>query len=417
MKMRAQLRRAVRRASSVVAVVAIVALAVPVEAAKPPQVQGTKCAKVRATRVVKGVSYSCAKVGKTNKWQIVSTGANSSTSSSTTTSSTTVAVSSTVVTTTTVARRTAAQVVADKINTFVAPMRTRNQAVPTIEYRFGPSVSEADRAMTRQLAEAFFKYGSFPQLANYRNAISVSLSNAEVIETTAPWINVSGWGNIAGGYTGTGTYALVVQNFTAHRCGTGVTVAACEARGNGGELGRYGLRVNVLHEFSHGGKVALMGFDPTEINRNLERMPMWLASGISNIQGAMLLAAIDGTSYSNPSISLFQAERCRNAPISLASTSDTGGGWGCRGQGTGDFANEILVARFGLDKVLEFVSGSRSHPTKDAWSDWSSAWSGLFQRLFLQNPASFERDVEIYRNAVINGTDLPTDFLEAKVRS
>lgn len=415
--MRAQLRRAVRRASSVVAVVAVVALAVPVEAAKPPQVQGTKCAKVRTTRVVKGVSYSCAKVGKTNKWQIVSTGANSSTSSSTTTSSTTVAVSSTVVTTTTVARRTAAQVVADKINTFVAPMRTRNQAVPTIEYRFGPSVSEADRAMTRQLAEAFFKYGSFPQLANYRNAISVSLSNAEVIETTAPWINVSGWGNIAGGYTGTGTYALVVQNFTAHRCGTGVTVAACEARGNGGELGRYGLRVNVLHEFSHGGKVALMGFDPTEINRNLERMPMWLASGISNIQGAMLLAAIDGTSYSNPSISLFQAERCRNAPISLASTSDTGGGWGCRGQGTGDFANEILVARFGLDKVLEFVSGSRSHPTKDAWSDWSSAWSGLFQRLFLQNPASFERDVEIYRNAVINGTDLPTDFLEAKVRS
>lgn len=208
-----------------------------------------------------------------------------------------------------------------------------------------------------------------------------------------------------------------MQNFTAHRCGTGVTVAACEARGNGGELGRYGLRVNVLHEFSHGGKVALMGFDPTEINRNLERMPMWLASGISNIQGAMLLAAIDGTSYLNPSISLFQAERCRNAPISLASTSDTGGGWGCRGQGTGDFANEILVARFGLDKVLEFVSGSRSHPTKDAWSDWSSAWSGLFQRLFLQGPASFERDVEIYRNAVINGTDLPTDFLEAKVRS
>ena len=347
----------------------------------------------------------------------MSTGATSSTTSSTTTSSTTVAAPTTVVTTTTVARRTAAQVVADKINTFVAPMRTRNQAVPTIEYRFGPSVSEADRAMTRQLAEAFFKYGSFPQLANYRNAISVSLSNAEVIETTAPWINVSGWGNIAGGYTGTGTYALVVQNFTAHRCGTGVTVAACEARGNGGELGRYGLRVNVLHEFSHGGKVALMGFDPTEINRNLERMPMWLASGISNIQGAMLLAAIDGTSYSNPSISLFQAERCRNAPISLASTSDTGGGWGCRGQGTGDFANEILVARFGLDKVLEFVSGSRSHPTKDAWSDWSSAWSGLFQRLFLQNPASFERDVEIYRNAVINGTDLPTDFLEAKVRS
>ena len=415
--MRGQVCSVGRSSALVAAVVVVIAVAMPVAAANSPQVQGTKCAKAGATRVVKSVSYSCTKIGKTLKWQLVSKGTTSSIASSTTTSSTTVAVSSTLVTTTTVARRTAAQVVADKINTFVTPMRTRNQAVPTIEYRFAPSVSEADRAMTRQLAEGFFKYGSFPQLANYRNAISVSLSNAEAIETTAPWMNVSGWGNIAGGYTGTGTYALVVQNFTAHRCGTGVTVAACEARGNGGELGRYGLRVNVLHEFSHGGKVALMGFDPTEINRNLERMPMWLASGISNIQGAMLLAVIDGTSYSNLSISVFQAERCRNAPISLASTSDTGGGWGCRGQGTGDFANEILVARFGLDKVLEFVSGSRSHPTKDTWSDWSSAWSGLFQRLFLQSPASFERDVEIYRNAVINGTDLPTDFLEAKVRS
>ncbi len=397
--MRTQLRRAVRRVSSVLAVVAVVAIAVPVEAANSPQVQGTKCAKVRATRVVKGVSYSCVKVGKLNKWQMVSAGTTNST------------------TTSPVARRTAAEVVADKINTYVAPMRTRNQAVPMIEYRFAPSVSEADRAMTRQLAEGFFKYGSFPQLANFRNAISVSLSNEEAIETTAPWQNVSSWGNIAGGYTGTGTYSLVVQNFTAHRCGTGVTAAACGARDNGGERGRYQVRVNILHEFSHGGKVALMGFDPTEINRNLERMPMWVASGVSNIQGAMLLAVIDGTSYSNPSISVSQAERCRNAPISLASTSDTGGVWGCRGQGTGDFANEVLVARFGLDKVLEFVSGSRSHPTKDSWSDWSSAWSGLFQRLFLQSPASFERDVEIYRNAVINGTDLPTDFLEVKVRS
>jgi len=65
--MRTQLRRAIRRATSVLAVVTVVAIAVPVEAANPPQVQGTKCAKVRATRVVKGVSYSCAKVGKTNK--------------------------------------------------------------------------------------------------------------------------------------------------------------------------------------------------------------------------------------------------------------------------------------------------------------------------------------------------------------
>jgi hypothetical protein len=84
-------------------------------------------------------------------------------------------------------------------------MRSRSQPVPNIEYRFGPSVSEADRAMTRQLAEAFFKYGSFPQLASYRNAISVSLSFAEAVETTAPWHNIAGYGSLAGGYTGTGT--------------------------------------------------------------------------------------------------------------------------------------------------------------------------------------------------------------------
>ena len=88
--MRTQLRKAVRRATSVLAVVAVVAIAVPVEAANSPQVQGTKCAKVRATRVVKGVSYSCAKVGKTKKWQIVNKKAPTSTTSPTSPTSTTV---------------------------------------------------------------------------------------------------------------------------------------------------------------------------------------------------------------------------------------------------------------------------------------------------------------------------------------
>ena len=395
-------------------VVLLACVALPAHARPVPEILGNKCAGAGTTRVVKKVSYVCAGTTKNLRWRRATT----STSTTTSTTTSTPTSSSTTSTSTTIVRRpTAAQVVAAKITTFVEPMRSRSQPVPTIEYRFGPSVSEADRAMTRQLAEAFFKYGSFPQLASYRNAISVSLSFAEAVETTAPWHDIAAYGSLAGGYTGTGTYSLVLQNFTAHRCGSGVTPTACEARGNGGDLGRYGVRVNVLHEFSHGGKVALMGYDPTQGNRNLERMPMWFASGISNVQGAMLLAVIDGGAYSNPTIAAFQAERCRNAPISVASITDTGGGWGCRGQGTGDFANEILVARFGLEKVLEFVSGSRLHPTKDTWSDWSSAWSGLFERLFLQSPTSFERDVETYRLAVINGTDLPGDFLEAKARS
>ena len=386
---------------------ALVGSCIPLESASSaaPDIAGTRCTSVGVTRQVRQVSYTCTSAGKKRVWRRVSV---------------TPAVSATTTfpTMTTVPRLSAAQVVAEKINTYVEPMRTRNQSVPTIEFRFGPSVGEDDRAMTRQLAEAFFKFGSFPQLASYRNAISVSLSDAEVIETTAPWIDVSRWGSIAGGYTGTGTFALVVQNYTSHRCGRGASAATCTANGNGGSLGRYRVRVNVLHEFSHGGKVALMGYDPTLVNSHLDRMPMWFASGISNVQGAMILAALDAVPYNNPNINVSDARRCMDASISKVSLQDVEplGGGSCRGVGTGDFANEVLVARFGLDKVLEFVVGARERPTRSTWSDWSSTWSALFEQLFMQSPASFEQDVETYRRAVLNGTDLPSDFLDAKKR-
>ena len=370
---------------------------------------GTPCPRAGLTRTLGGATYVCAKSGRITQWKkAVSASANRGSNS------TPVAVT----TTTVASRMTAAEIVAAKINTFVAPMRARNQPIPTIEYRFGPSVGEADRAMTRQLAEAFFKYGSFPKLASYPNAISVSLSNAEVVETTAPLQNVSQWGNIAGGYTGTGTYALVVQNLTAHRCGTGVTPENCAARDNGGAQGRFKTRVNILHEFSHGGKVAVMGYDPSKVNNALDRLPMWLASGISNVQGAMLLAVIDDTVYSNFNISVSEALRCKNVPISTNSITDVHGegGWGCKGSGTGDFANEVLVARFGLDRVIGFIAELGASPLKSTWSDWSSVWSAPFQRTFLQTPTSFEHDVETYRDAVMTGKSLPADFLEAKAR-
>jgi len=397
-------------------VMALMAVGSATQAATP-NIAGTRCSKAGVIRSVKSVVFVCVGAGKTLKWKQTAGGGSSKDASKGSSNSTT-ATTTAPTTTTTVARSSAAATVAAKINTFVAPMRTRNQPIPTIEYRFGPSVGEADRAMTRQLAESFFKYGSFPQLANYRNAISVSLSNSEAVETTAPWMNVSSWGNIAGGYSGTGTYALVIQNFTAHRCGVGVTAEACAARDNGGALGNFKTRVNVLHELSHGGKVAVMGVDPSLTNSALDRLPMWFASGISNIQGAMVLAVIDNTSYSNPNISAAQATRCRNVPISANSINDVNGdeGWGCKGIGTGDFANEILVARFGLDKVISVISEMRTNPVKSTWPDWSSVWADTFQRAFLQSPSSFERDVETYRNAVINGRDLPADFLDAKAR-
>ena len=74
-----------RASALVVAIVAVIVVAMPVAAANSPQVQGTKCTKAGATRVVKSVSYSCTKVGKTRKWQIASKKTTTSTTTSTTT--------------------------------------------------------------------------------------------------------------------------------------------------------------------------------------------------------------------------------------------------------------------------------------------------------------------------------------------
>ena len=378
--------------------------ATPSLAATLPQIQGTKCTSAGASRLFKSASYSCTKSGKTLKWQKVN-GKTSTPGAAT------------------VSRKLAAIEVAEKINSFVASMRTKNQSVPVIEYRFGPSITEADRIMTRQLAEAFFKYGSFPQLANYRNAISVALTNDELIATTAGWQDTSSRPMFGGSYWGTGTYALTIQNFTGHRCpqgGTSVEAAAeCIAGGNGGELGRYRTRVSVIHEMANGGKVALMGFDPTQDNKNKERLALWVSTGFSNVYGAMMLAIVDGLAYTNPNISSDEARRCQNGPISLSSIPGVSGDVAsrCRGTGTGDFANEILIARFGLDKMLEFIQESRSVPLNTTWTNWSSPYSALFLRIFLQTPESFEKDVEAYRLAVMTQSLLPDNFLDAKARS
>ncbi|GBL20929.1 hypothetical protein EMGBS4_09890 [Acidimicrobiaceae bacterium] len=69
---------------SAVMPVAIISVAMPVDAANSLQIQGTKCAKAGATRVVKSVSYSCTKVGKTLKWQIASKKTTTATPTSTT---------------------------------------------------------------------------------------------------------------------------------------------------------------------------------------------------------------------------------------------------------------------------------------------------------------------------------------------
>lgn len=67
---------------SAVMPVAIISVAMPVAAENSPSVQGTKCAKSGAMRVVKSVSYSCTKIGKSLKWSVAS---KTTTTSSTTT--------------------------------------------------------------------------------------------------------------------------------------------------------------------------------------------------------------------------------------------------------------------------------------------------------------------------------------------
>ena len=70
--MRRQVFNVGRASALVVAIVAVIVVAMPAAAANSPQVQGTKCAKSGSTRVVKSVSYSCTKVGKTLKWSVTS---------------------------------------------------------------------------------------------------------------------------------------------------------------------------------------------------------------------------------------------------------------------------------------------------------------------------------------------------------
>lgn len=318
--------------------------------------------------------------------------------------------------------KTAAQVVAEKIDSQIASYRNRNQAVPKIDFHFGASVSPADQQMTRDLSNAVFKYGFFPELAKYPFKIAVATSQQELVALSGSCcIDISQWqGAIAGAYGASGTAGVVLQNLTVHRCGTGWTAEQCSRdRGNGGEMGNNRVRQNIPHEISHGGKIALMGFDPTRPERYLEKLPYWYASGISNVFGSIIDALVQNKPYSNANISPSEGRRCQVSPIELTSITDgtrPGTNGSCKGMGTGDFASELLVARFGFDYVMEFIRASKNVPESRQWADWSSAWGGIFQELFLQSPAEFSKDVEIYRTAVINNTSLPGGFLDPVAR-
>ena len=387
------LRHHARKCAGVLALVPLLFFGSNVAASISPDISGTSCSQSGATRVSNKVRFTCQKLGGKRVWRPAVSAPKSPTKTEKVKGGTAAAP----------AVRPASEVVAEKINTYVQVMRSRNQAVPAIDFRFGPSLSDQDRKSAQQVAEAFFRYGSFSDLSNYRNAVVVATSQAELVETAATLQNVSNWGPISGAYIGTGTHSLVLANW-------GLAVLM------GSELGAFRARLTIAHELSHGGKIQMMGYDPTKSSRNLDRMPMWFASGVSNVHAAMVLAALDGKPYKNLNITGSEALRCVDYPISRVSLSDGTGSSGCRGTGTGDFANELLVARFGIDRTLEFVRSSGKVPTRDSWPSWSSTWALEFQRLFMQSPESFEADVETYRRAVINVTELPPGFLEPRER-
>ena len=317
--------------------------------------------------------------------------------------------------------KTAAQVVAEKIDSQIASYRSRNQPVPNVAFHFGSSVSPTDRQMTQELTNGVFKFGLFPELAKYPLKVAVATSQQELVAlSTACCLDISQWqGVVAGAFGASGTAGVVLQNLTVHRCGYGWTAEQCATRGNGGALGDHRVRQNIPHEISHGGKIALMGFDPTRPERYLEKLPYWYASGISNVFGSITNALVYNKPYSNANISASEGNRCKASPIELTSITDgtrPGTNGSCKGMGTGDFASELLVARFGFDYTMEFARASKNVPENRNWADWSSAWGGIFQELFLQSPSDFSKDVETYRNAVISGTALPSGFLDPVAR-
>lgn len=76
------------RLSAVVAVSLLTVAGAPVNAGSAPEIVGTKCAGVGATRVVKGVSYVCAGTTKNRRWRRAPAAAATTTTTTTTTSTT-----------------------------------------------------------------------------------------------------------------------------------------------------------------------------------------------------------------------------------------------------------------------------------------------------------------------------------------
>lgn len=350
---------------------------------------GKVCPKVGKTATIGNKNFLCVKnsptvakkTGKVRVWvRVIGT----SPTTTTTTIPTTISLSA----------------INTRLSAIASEMRKRSNPIPVVEYNYSATVPSEFRQLTQAQVEAFFKYGDFPGFSNYPFRVFVGTTSSELRNL----ITSAGCDGFSNNTT------EIYNGYFPCKGRANIHIRIMPDRGGGWNTPN--LLQGIAHELSHGGKMMLLGCDPIAPNYCLNQLPAWFATGVSNIYGSAIAAAMTNTDYKNYNITPGEAMRCENSPIEKETTTRSD----CVGSGTGDFAGELLVARFGFAKVWQFNKALKDFPPRSEWPLTGGAWEKEFSTIFLQSPSSFSKDVETFRQAVISGGTLPIDFLEMKTR-
>jgi len=350
---------------------------------------GKVCPKVGKTATIGNKNFLCVKnspmvakkTGKVRVWvRVIGT----SPTTTTTTIPTTISLSA----------------INTRLSAIASEMRKRSNPIPVVEYNYSATVPSEFRQLTQAQVEAFFKYGDFPGFSNYPFRVFVGTTSSELRNL----ITSAGCDGFSNNTT------EIYNGYFPCKGRANIHIRIMPDRGGGWNTPN--LLQGIAHELSHGGKMMLLGCDPIAPNYCLNQLPAWFATGVSNIYASAIAAAMTNTDYKNYNIAPGEAMRCENSPIEKETTTRSD----CVGSGTGDFAGELLVARFGFAKVWQFNKALKDFPPRSEWPLTGGAWEKEFSTIFLQSPSSFSKDVETFRQAVISGGTLPIDFLEMKTR-
>ena len=350
---------------------------------------GKVCPKVGKTATIGNKNFLCVKnsptvakkTGKVRVWvRVIGT----SPTTTTTTIPTTISLSA----------------INTRLSAIASEMRKRSNPIPVVEYNYSATVPSEFRQLTQAQVEAFFKYGDFPGFSDYPFRVFVGTTSSELRNL----ITSTGCDGFSNNTT------EIYNGYFPCKGRANIHIRIMSDRGGGWNTPN--LLQGIAHELSHGGKMMLLGCDPIAPNYCLNQLPAWFATGVSNIYASAIAAAMTNTDYKNYNIAPGEAMRCENSPIEKETTTRSD----CVGSGTGDFAGELLVARFGFAKVWQFNKALKDFPPRSEWPLTGGAWEREFSTIFLQSPSSFSKDVETFRQAVISGGTLPIDFLEMKTR-